>query len=74
MIAAQLDANGVVLNTIVLDDMSQAPTGYVECPEWVGIGLHINTPQPSVVEQVSDPVAKLRDFLAANPDVASLLK
>lgn len=30
-------------------------------------------PQPAAGEIESDPVAKLRDFLAANPDVAALL-
>lgn len=70
MIAAQLDADGIVLNTIVVDEV---PQGYVACPEWVGIGMHIDTPQPAVVETPSDPLAKLKTFLAANPDVAALL-
>lgn len=74
MIAAKLDGS-IVVNAIVLDDMSQAPAGYVECPEWVGIGMDINTPQPPVVvEPTVDPVEKLRQFLEANPDVASILK
>lgn len=70
MIAAQLDADGIVLNAIVVDEV---PDGYVACPEWVGIGMHIDTAQPAVVETPSDPVEKLKDFLAANPDVAAIL-
>lgn len=70
MIAAKLDAAGIVLNTIVVDEV---PEGYVACPEWVGIGMHIDTPKPAVVETPADPVTKLKDFLAANPDVAAIL-
>lgn len=72
MIAAEVDANGIVVNTIVVDEV---PEGYVACPEWVGIGMDISTPQPdpAVVEAQPTPVDKLRDFLAANPDVAAIL-
>lgn len=70
MIAAKLDGTTVV-NTIVVDEV---PEGYVACPEWVGIGMDINTPKPApVVETPADPVGKLREFLAANPDVAAIL-
>lgn len=72
ILAASLDGI-TVTNVIVLDDMSQAPDGYVECPPWVGIGMDINTPQPTVVDTPADPVAKLKNFLAANPDVAAIL-
>lgn len=70
MIAAQIDDAGIVVNTIVVDEL---PEGYVACPEWVGIGMHINAPQPPVVDTPVTPVDKLKDFLAANPDVAALL-
>jgi hypothetical protein len=70
MIAAKLNGN-IVVNTIVVDDV---PDGYVVCSEWVGIGMDINTPQPSTVPAAADdPMQKLKVFLAANPDVASLL-
>jgi hypothetical protein len=70
MIAAKLDGTTVV-NTIVVDFI---PEGYVACPEWVGIGMDINTPEPApVVETPVDPIEKLKTFLAANPDVASIL-
>jgi hypothetical protein len=42
-------------------------------PRWNGAKWRlVNRPQP-VAEQ-ADPVAKLRDFLAANPDVAAILE
>lgn len=70
MIAAKLDGTTVV-NTIVVDEV---PDGYVACPEWVGIGMDINTPEPAPAPEVpADPVEKLKDFLAANPDVAAIL-
>lgn len=70
MIAAKLDGTTVV-NVIVVDEV---PDGYVACPKWVGIGMDINTPEPAlVVETPADPVDKLREFLAANPDVAAIL-
>lgn len=70
MIAAKLDADGIVLNAIVVDEV---PEGYVACPEWVGIGMDINTPQPPTAGVTTTPVDKLKEFLAANPDVAALL-
>ena len=70
MIAAELDGTTVV-NVIVVDEV---PDGYVACPEWVGIGMDINAPGPApVTETPADPVEKLREFLAANPDVAAIL-
>lgn len=70
MNAAKLDGTTVV-NVIVVDEI---PEGYVACPWWVGIGMDINTPEPApVVELDADPVQKLKDFLAANPDVAAIL-
>jgi hypothetical protein len=70
MIAAKLDGTTVV-NVI---DVGEIPDGFVACPEWVGIGMDINTPQPAPAAPiVVDPVEKLKAFLLANPDVAALL-
>lgn len=70
MIAAKLDGTTVV-NVIVVHEV---PDGYVACPKWVGIGMDINTPEPASAPEVpADPVEKLKDFLAANPDVAAIL-
>lgn len=68
MIAAELNGTTVV-NTIIVDEV---PEGHVACPEWVGIGMDINTPQPPAPAP-EDPLAKLQAFLKANPDVASLI-
>ena len=44
---AKLDNNGIVTNVIIVDDMSQAPDNtWVKCPDWIGIGMNINTPAP----------------------------
>jgi len=69
MIAAKLDGN-IVINTIVVDEI---PEGYVACPEWVGIGMDIDTPEPIIIEPVLSPVEKLKEFLSQNPDVANIL-
>lgn len=69
MIAAKLSGT-TVINTIVVDTV---PTGYVVCPEWVGIGMDINAPAPAPAP-AADPTDKLREFLAANPDVVAVLK
>jgi len=41
-------------------------------PRWDGSGWRIVN-QPKPVDVTADPVAKLRDFLAANPEVAALI-
>lgn len=44
-------------------------------PRWNGSAWQLVTrPQPDAPANDNDPVAKLRDFLAANPDVAALLQ
>ena len=50
------------------------PSGFAAdlWPRWDGSAWHLSTkPQ---ADNDNDPVAKLRDFLAANPDVAAILK
>lgn len=45
---ALIDENNIVLNVIIAT-LEEAPEGtWVECPEWVGIGMDINTPEPTV--------------------------
>lgn len=46
-----------------------APEG--KCWRWVG--EWILTAKPAQAVNDSDPVAKLRDFLTANPDVAAII-
>ena len=44
---ASIDENGIVMNVIVATLSDILPEGtWVECPEWVGIGMHIDTPKP----------------------------
>ena len=63
-----------VTNVIVVDSLSEGPEGCVECPVWIGVGMDINSPAPEVLPgNPQDPVAKLKTFLAANPDVAEIL-
>jgi hypothetical protein len=45
MIACLVD-NEIVINTIVVESLSDAPLGYIECPSWIGMGMNINTPEP----------------------------
>lgn len=48
---------------------AEVPSGHV--PRWNGAGWHIvRMPMRPTND---DPVAKLREFLAANPDVADLI-
>ena len=43
-------------------------------PRWTGKAWQlVNRPKPAPAND-NDPVAKLRDFLAANPDVAAVLQ
>lgn len=49
-----------------------APDG--KWPRWNGAAWQIVTLHNQPAVEVSDPVAKLRDFLTANPDVAALLQ
>jgi hypothetical protein len=45
MIVCLVEKN-IVVNAIVVDNLNDAPEGYIECPEWVGIGMDIDTPAP----------------------------
>lgn len=50
----------------------EIPAG--KCPRWTGTAWElISRPAPQA-EPTDDPVAKLRDFLDQNPDVAALLQ
>lgn len=48
---------------------ADVPAG--RCPRWNGASWVLVNQPPELV--APDPVAKLRDFLSANPDVAALL-
>jgi hypothetical protein len=54
MIGAILDSNGIVLDTKVLNSLSEYP-GAVTCPAWVGIGMHIDTPMPEGYQENPQP-------------------
>lgn len=44
-------------------------------PRWNGFSWDlVNRPQPVENQTTADPVAKLREFLVSNPDVAALLQ
>jgi hypothetical protein len=43
-------------------------------PRWNGTKWELVTKPQAVAANDNDPVAKLRDFLAANPDVAAILE
>jgi hypothetical protein len=54
---AKLNENNIVLDVIVAT-LQEAQTTYpndtwAECPEWVGIGMDINTPKP---EPILEPI------------------
>jgi len=62
MIIAEL-AGTIVVNTIVatLEEAIQAfpESTWVACPSWIGVGMDINTPEPSpVVPEVIKPVVQ----------------
>jgi hypothetical protein len=47
MIIAKLDENRIVVDCIVAQ-LHEAPEGvWVECPSWIGIGMSIDTPEPT---------------------------
>ena len=81
--AAIIDEVGVVQNVVVLNSLDEY-LGSVECPQWVGIGMHIDTPEPepepevAIPEPVIEPeltaLERLQAFLQANPDVAALIQ
>ena len=43
-------------------------------PRWNGDSWQLVTRRNQAAPEVADPIAKLRDFLTANPDVAALLQ
>jgi len=43
--AAIINETGLILDMIILDDLSQCP-GAVFCPDYLGIGANISDPQP----------------------------
>lgn len=88
--AYQFDAAGLYVGQTVADESPLEPGVYLlparctltappeategKWPRWNGAAWQlVNRPQ-TAEQPESDPVAKLRDFLAANPDVASLLQ
>jgi len=53
MITAKLDKNNIVVDTIVAT-LKEAQTAFpndtwAECPDWIGIGMDINTPKPEPI-------------------------
>lgn len=88
--AYQFDLAGLYQGTTVADESPLEPGIYLlparctlvsppestegQWPRWNGAAWQlVNRPQPSAQPE-SDPVAKLREFLNANPDVAALLQ
>jgi hypothetical protein len=73
MRAAVVDVNGIVENTIEVENLSDYP-GAVYCPYWISIGMDINTPEPIFVIPASQNKAEAVARLAATdwvnePDV-----
>lgn len=51
MICAKIDSQNIIVDVAVADSASVFSEGtWVECPEWLGIGLNINDPRPTPVE------------------------
>ena len=49
---AKIDSLGTILDVAVADSADVFDEGtWVVCPDWLGIGLNINDPQPAPVEQ-----------------------
>lgn len=58
MILAKINQDGIVLDTIVASLSDALPEGtWVECPEWVGIGMDIDTPKPE--EEIKEDESKM---------------
>ena len=73
MRAALVDASGIVQNVIEVAELSDYP-GAVQCPEWVSIGMPINTPQPIFIIPADQNKAEAVQRLSATdwvnePDV-----
>lgn len=65
MYACTIDKKNIVTNRIVADYLADAPVGYIECPEWVGIGMDINTPQPIPEATAEENKTKASELLYA---------
>ena len=55
MNVAKLNSDNIVLDVIVAT-LEEAQTTFpnntwVECPDWVGIGMNINTPKPEPIPE-----------------------
>ncbi len=49
---AKVDDTGLILDVIVAQPTDVFPEGtWVPCPDWLGIGLNINDPEPAPPEQ-----------------------
>lgn len=64
MIAAKLKFDGVTVEDCIVVDA--VPEGFVECPEWVGIGMRIDAPEPAgftseALPRQAIPVDQFRD-------------
>jgi hypothetical protein len=56
MIIAKINENGIVLDTIVASLSDVLPEGnWVECPAWIGIGMHIDDPGPNAEQEETKP-------------------
>ena len=66
MATALVNDNGIVENVVMasVDDMIATFGGnWVICPDWIGIGMNINTPDPSsIITEVSMRQARLALF------------
>ena len=50
MIYAKIDSNKIVLDVIICDVNPDWLDGeWVLCPEWVGVGMDINMPEPAPI-------------------------
>jgi hypothetical protein len=54
MRAAILNADGIVINTVIVDSLGDI-MGSVACPDHIGIGHHIDEPVPVVPEEAPAP-------------------
>lgn len=71
MIAALCDADGVVINTFVLNTLDEYP-GAVPCPGHVGIGMRIDAPEPAPEPETPEQTkARLKSSVQAHLDAAA---
>lgn len=63
MILAKIDSNKIVVDVIIASLSDVLPEGtWVECPEWVGIGLSIDTPKPEPTVLPQPDVVGAQEF------------